>query len=87
MMPSGDKLGMLADAATPAFIEVTIKYHVASGQVVQITGPMGNGLMMYGILGLARECLDLWRAKNLRRDTQAISLPPSGVLTPNPNES
>ena len=76
-----DPLNMIdrARAAQPAFIEVHIRYHLATGQVVQVDGPLDNPALVFGILELARECIYVHRAATIKRETAAIVQGP-GIL-------
>jgi len=76
-----DEMAAKARDAQPVYIVVSIKYHVPTGQVVQLDGPLESGALMYGILQLAREAFDLHRARTIKRQTAQLAQGP-GILTP-----
>lgn len=69
-----------AAQAGPAFIEVRIKYNPATGQVVELAGPMESPALMFGILELAREVVYVHRSQHLKRLTHPVATGP-GLVT------
>ena len=67
-------------AAMPAFVEVHIKFDVHKRAVVEVTGPMDNACLLFGILELAREAVYLDRAEKLKRRTFHVAGGP-GILS------
>ena len=80
-MSTGGNIAAMARDAQPVYIVVSIKYHVPTGQVVQLDGPLESGALMYGILELAREAFDLHRARTIKRQTAQLAQGP-GILAP-----